>query len=86
MGEVVNMADHKITPVKPKSEARTYKGHRYILTYNPDAAVISKWSWHLKFTRVYEFSGSCPTIEAASKAAQKQVESMEGRRENGIRA
>lgn len=81
MGEVVNMNDHKPAPVKPKSEARTYKKHRYVLTFNPNAEVTFRWGWTLKFTRVYEFSGSAPTIEMAAKQAQRKVDDMEGRSE-----
>ena len=79
MGDVISMTDFKGAPVTPKIEGRMYKGHRYILTYNPNAPVTQRWGWVLKYTRTYEFSGREPTIEKAAKAAQTKVDVMEGR-------
>ena len=82
MSNVVNMTDYKAMEIKPKSEARKYKGHSYTLIFNPRADVTFKWQWHLRFTRVYEFAGSAPTIEGADKAVRAKIAAMEGRANN----
>jgi hypothetical protein len=79
MADIINMSDHRAAVVKPKSEARSYKGHRFTLIFKPNAEVSLRWAWHVKYTRVYEFSGSEATIDKAAKAAQRQIDIMEGR-------
>ena len=85
MDNVIYMAEHKqgIT-VPPKSEARQYKGQRFTLLFKPTAPVLERWAWHVRFTRTYDFVGSEPTLEKAAKAAQKQIDSMEGRQSRAI--
>lgn len=78
---VISMADYKTDAVKPKSEARRYKGHAFTLLFNPNAEETFRWGWKVKYTRVYEFSGSEPTIERAAKSAQRKIDAMEGRSE-----
>lgn len=80
MDNIIYMSDHKPSSVvKPKSESRSYKGQRFTLIYQPNVPEPQRWAWHLKYTRVYEFTGSAATIEAAAKAAKRQVDTMEGR-------
>ena len=81
MGEVIPMHESNNThaPIKPKSESRTHNGHRFVLRFDPHAPEKNRWHWTLKFTRVFEYRGSGPTIEAAAKAAKKQIEALEER-------
>lgn len=76
---VVQMADFVKQEVKPKSEARRYKGHAFTLLFNPNAVETHRWGYVVKFTRVYEHSGSAPTIDKAATAAKKYIDTMEGR-------
>lgn len=65
-----------VREVKPKSEARRYKGHNFVLSYRPAAPIAERWQWHVKFTRVYEFVGSAATIDRAAKEAQTKIDAM----------
>lgn len=77
---VVQMADYlKQAEVKPKSEARRYKGHAFTLLFNPNAVEKKRWGYIVKFTRVYEHSGSADTLDKAATAAKKYIDTMEGR-------
>lgn len=76
---VVQMTDFVKQEVKPKSEARRYKGHAFTLLFNPNAVEKKRWSFIVKFTRIYEHSGSADTIERAASAAKKYIDTMEGR-------
>lgn len=81
MAEIIYMDQVKVkaAEVIPKKEARTYNGHRFILSFNPSSEPEKRWSWHVKFTRTYDFVGSAGTIKDAAKAAEKQIDELEGR-------
>ena len=82
MGELISMAEYKAAEVKPKSEARRHKGHSYQLLFRPSEPDLKKrWGWLVKYTRVYEFSGSAATIELAARDAMKEIDHREGRSE-----
>lgn len=79
MSKVVHMADYaaRVEPdIRPKTEIRNYKGHRYILRFDPNAPQSERWHWTVKYTTVYEYYGSASSIEAASRAAMKRIRTL----------
>lgn len=72
MGDVVQMT----TAIKPKMTSHRYHGHSYVLSYKPAKPIGERWEWHVKFTRTYEFAGSCATEERSMKEARAKIDSM----------
>lgn len=73
---VVSLADHRNTTVKPKIESRAYQGHRYILRFDPNAPPNLRWTWTVKYTRTYEYIGSCSDLDKASRQAEKKIREL----------
>lgn len=68
-----NKRVNALNGVRPKSEARSFSGQRYTLTFDPNAPTDKRWRYTVKFTRVYEYYGSAADIEKADKAAKKHI-------------
>jgi len=77
MGVVIDMEYAKAIP--PKTEAGMHMGQRFILRYDPHAPPDARWVWVVRFTRTYTFEGSAATLEAATKAAKRQIKELVGR-------
>ena len=67
--------------VKPKMEAFTYEGQRYILKFEPNASVEERWSWAVEYTVKYHFHGSAPTNALAERRARARINKMNKREE-----
>lgn len=65
-----------VNGVQPKSEARSFGGHRYSLHFDANAPAERRWFWCVKYTRVYEYVGTAPTINRAAKAAERKIEEL----------
>lgn len=71
-------------PVPPKMETHAHGKHRYTLRFDPDAATSCRWTWCVKYTRVYEFIGYSPTIAIAAREARRKIDELNTR--EGMRA
>lgn len=60
-------------PTKPKSETHFYNGHRYHLTFDPNAPTGNQWVWRAFVTRTYEFVGEAATIQNAASQARRKI-------------
>jgi hypothetical protein len=76
---VVNLADYKPKPVKPKSETHEHAGQKYTCRFDPNAPDGQKWVWIVDYVRVYREVGSGPTMEAAASKARRHIHSMNKR-------
>jgi hypothetical protein len=74
MGKVVYLTTRK--PIPPKSETFKHAGQQYTCTFDPNAPPDQRWVWQVKFTRVYPYYGTGPTMEAASKAARLKIHKL----------
>jgi hypothetical protein len=73
---VIYMDSSRAARVQPKCESGMHMGHRYVLQFDPNASPDERWCWIVKFTRVYDYVGSAPTIEAAMRAAKRQIKEL----------
>lgn len=62
--------------IKPKEVLAEYEGQKFSCNYDPNATTDKCWVWHVKFTRVYHFFGSGPTLNAAVKRARHKIHEM----------
>jgi len=74
MGHVIMMETSK--RVSPKVEHGMYMGHRYVLRFDPNGPPDERWVWLVKYTCVYEYYGEAATIQAASRAAKRQIREL----------
>ena len=65
-----------VTPlvVKPKTATRQYRRHQITITFEP---TTKKWSWTFVHTASVPFSGSESTMDAALRAAKREVDRIE---------
>lgn len=73
MGDVVDFV------VKPKSLNKTYKRHKYVVTFVP---ATKKWHWTVELVQTTILSGDADTDTKAVRAAEKQIDQvlrMQGR-------
>ena len=64
--------------IKPKEEAGSYKGTRYVLRFDPNAPDDKRWVWTVNFTVTYPYMGAGPTLDKARQAAHRQVRKLIG--------
>lgn len=69
----------ELSSIKPKIEECIFKNQKYILRYDPNASVSQRWTYKIKFTRTYEFSGAAPTIGEAHREAKRQITQLTAR-------
>jgi len=63
--------------IKPKKETREYNGYKYVLQFDPHGLDAERWMWTVLYTRTYEYIGRSPTIESASRAAQRRIRELQ---------
>jgi len=71
------LAERKAVP--PKAIHDTHAGQRYTCTFDPNAPPHEQWVWVVNYTRTYQFYGSSPTAEAATRAARKRIHLLQTR-------
>lgn len=59
--------------VKPKCLSRTYKQHRYTVTYRPPT---KDWLWEVEVVQTTKFSDVADTQQKAFKAAERHIDRM----------
>lgn len=62
--------------VRPKTTAHSYAGHRFVLRYDPNAAVGSRWHWTVRYTKTYEFTGTAKNIGIAERMAKRKIDEL----------
>ena len=73
MGAVIYMESRAIAP---KTERGIHMGQRYTLQFDPNAPAGERWVWIVRFTREYEYIGCAASLEAALRAAKKQIKEL----------
>jgi hypothetical protein len=79
MSGIVNLADYKPKPIRPKSETFDHAGQKYTCRFDPNAPKDQQWVWVVDYIRVYRFMGSGPTMEAVASKARRQIHTMNKR-------
>ena len=79
MSGVVNLADYKPKPVRPKTETYEHAGQKYTCRYDPNAPEEARWVWIVDYVRVYRAVGSGPTLESVATKARKHIHQMNKR-------
>lgn len=79
MSTVVNLADVRKQPIKPKSDTHEHGGQKYTCTFDPNAPKDKQWVWCIKYVRTYQYVGDAPTKEAASKQARLKIHALNKR-------
>lgn len=59
---------------KPREIVTNIGRHRLFLRYVPGAPVDDQWSWILKVTQTYEYSGRCATPDDCAAHAKEFVD------------
>lgn len=69
----------ELSSVKPKSEECYFKNQKYILRFDPNAPRNAQWTYKIKLTRTYEFTGAAATINDAHREAKRQITQLTAR-------
>ena len=69
---VINL-EERMKPIQPKTETRFHNGHRFHLTFDPNAPIGKQWVWRAIVTRTYEFVGEAATIQTAASQAKRRI-------------
>jgi hypothetical protein len=70
---------HKLAEIPPKTEHKQSGGHKYKLTFDPNAQDGKKWVWQLAFTRQYYYEGSSVSLLAADRAVIRKIKELTGK-------
>ena len=69
MGVAAQVTD--LNTVRPKTLHKTYKKHKYVITY---IVATKKWKWEVEYVSVTTFSDIANTPNAAMRAAEKHID------------
>lgn len=77
MEEVVELNDYR-KPIEPKQETHIYQNQTYILRYDPNAPLSTRWTYTIRYTVVYPYMGAEPTLAKANNAARRMIRKLLG--------
>lgn len=73
--EIIQMTARR-QPITPNRRTFEHAGQRYTCVFDPNAPIGEQWVWIVEYVRITRYSGSSPTMEAASVKARKQIHTL----------